>query len=171
MTHRTAIGFDTSQKISFKSFDLTTAAALAEPLQVLAALDTGHLDGSELAEYLSGNIFHSGRAAACLAGEILFFQHFTGSITIRTVLIKAVTDLCMEKSVGCDLDGISTIAAAQPDYLAIKALRCLFDRDQMTKTLILNVLDFSASILNLLVSDYSRHTTKNNPFVLVLSGF
>ena len=172
MTHGTAIGFDTSQKVTLKSLDLTAAAALTVPLQVLAALDTCHLDGSKLSEHLSGNIFHSRRAATCLAGEILFLQHFTGRVTVRTVLVKAIADLRMEKTVGCDLDQISTVAAAQPDHLAIKALRCLFDRNQMTKTFILDIFYLSTAVFCFFISYNSRHTSKNNPlFFRFVQGF
>lgn len=170
MTCRTAIGFDPADKITLEGFDLTTAAALTEPLQILAALYACHLDSCKLTEHLSGNIFHRRRTAACLSGKVLFLQHFSGGITIRTVLIKAVTDLCMKKTVGCDLDRISAVTAAQPDHFAIKAFRCLFDRDQMTKSLILNILDLSSAILNFFVSDNCWHTTKKQPLVSVSCG-
>lgn len=159
MTGRTAIGFDPAKKISFKCFDLTSAAALAEPLQILTAFDTCHLDCRKLPKHLSGNIFHSRGTAACFTGKVLFFQHFSGRITIRTVLVKAVTDLCVKKTVGRDLDEISAVAAAQPDHLAIKALRRLFDRYKMTKSFVFDILDLTSAIFDFLVSDNCRHTT------------
>ena len=171
MVRRTAIHLDAADQISFKNLDLLSAAATAVPLQILPAFDPRHRLRSQFTKDLTCNICHRRGASPCLPREILFLQCFARGIPIRAILIEAVTDLCVKKPVGRDLDGIPAVAAAQPDYLAIKSLRRLLDRDQMTKTLILNVLDFSASILNLLVSDYSRHTTKNNPFVLVLSGF
>ena len=163
MTDRTAIGFDTANEITLESFDFTAAAALAVPLEILTALDACHLDGRKIAEHLTGDIFHCRRTAACLPGEVLFFQDFTGRVTIWTVLVKAVTDLCMEKAVGRDLDRISAVTAAQPDYLAIKALRRLFDRDQMTESFIFDIFNLTAAILHFFVSNNSRHTSKNNP--------
>ncbi len=170
MTSRTAIGFDPAQKITLECFDLPTAATLTEPLQILSALYACHLDSRKLSEHLSGNIFHRRRTAACLPGKVLFLQHFSGRITIRTVLIKAITDLSMEQAVGCDLDCISTVAAAQPDHLAIKAFRRLFDCYEMTKPLILDILDLSSAILYFFVSDNRWHTTKKQPLVSVSCG-
>ncbi len=163
MTDRTAIGFDTANEITLESFDLTAAAALAVPLEILTALDACHLDGRKIAEHLTGDIFHCRRTAARLPREVLFFQDFTGRVTIRTVLVKAVTDLCMKKTVRRDLDRISAVTAAQPDHFAIKALRRLFDRDQMTESFIFDIFNLTAAILHFFVSNNSRHTSKNNP--------
>lgn len=160
---RTAIGFDPADKIALESLDLTAAAATAEPLQVLSALDTGHLLGSQFTECLSRDVFHRGGAATCLSGEVLFLQYFPCRIAIRTVLVKAVTDLCVQKAVRCDLDDVTAVTAAQPDHLAVKALRCLFDRNQMTKSLVLDVLHFTATVFNFLVSDNRWHIFSNNP--------
>lgn len=171
MIRRAAVHLDTTEQISFKSLDLLAAAATAVPLQILSALDSRHRLYRQLTKDLARYIFHRGRTAACLAREILFFQCFSRGISVRTLLIEAVANLRVEKPVRRDLDRVPAITAAQPDHLAIKSFRRLLDRDQMTETLILNVLDFSPAILDFLVSDYSRHTTKNNPFVLVLSGF
>ncbi len=168
---RAAIDLDAADQIPLESFDLLPAAAAAEPLQILPALDPGHLLGSKLTEHLPGNIFHRRGTAACLAREILFFQNFTRGIPIGTILIKAITDLRMEKTMGRDLYEIPAVTAAQPDHLAVEALRRFLNGHQMTETLILNILDLPASILDLLVSDYSRHTTKNNPLLPCLSGF
>lgn len=170
MACRTAIGFDPAQKISLKSFDLTSAAALAEPLQILTAFDTGHLDSSKLAEHLSGNIFHRRGTAACLTGKVLFFQYFSGRITVRAMLVEAIADLRVKQTVGCDLDRISAVAAAQPDHLAIEALRRLFDRNKMTKSFIFDILDLSSAILYFFVSDNCWHTTKKRPLVSVSFG-
>lgn len=129
MTGRSAIHLDPAEKIALKCLDLAATAAAAVPLEVLPALDACHLLNSQFSEHLSRDVFHRGGTTACISGEILFFQYFSGGITIRAVLVKAVTDLCMEESVGCDLDDVSAVAAAQPDDLAVKSLRRLFDRN------------------------------------------
>ena len=160
---RAAIDLDPADQIPLESFDLLPAAAAAEPLQVLPALDPRHLLGGKFTEHLTGNIFHRRGAAACLAREILFFQDFTRGIPIGTILIEAVADLRMEQTVGRDLDQIPAVTAAQPDHLAVKSLRRFLNGHQMAETLIFNILDLPTSILDLLVSDYSRHTTKTTP--------
>ena len=165
MVHRTAVGLDPAKQISLKDLHFFTAAAAAEPLKILSALDTGHFLDRKIAEYLAGNILHGRGTAAGIAREILFFQCFAGRVTIGTLLIKAIADLCMQKAMGRDFDGISAIAAAKPDHLPVEALRCLFNCHQMTETLILNILNFSPSVLDLPVSDNSRHTYKNYPLL------
>ena len=155
---RSAIGFDTTDKIALESFDLTSAAAAAVPLKVLSALNTGHLHGSEFTEYLARDVLHRGGAAACLTGEILFLQNFSCRIAIRAILVKAVADLCVQKTVRCDLDDVSAVTAAPPDHLSVKTLRCFFDRNQVSKSLVLDVLHFTSTVFNFFVSDNRRHT-------------
>lgn len=160
----TTVYLDSAQQLSFKSLDLFSAGALAVPLQVLSALDAGHLDGRQLAECLAGDIGHGRRAAAGIAGKIFFLQCFSGSIAIRTVLIKAVADLRMKKTVRGDLDEVSTVTAAEPDDLSVKALRSLLDRYQMAKSLVADILYFSSAAFHFFIPCHCRHTLILNPF-------
>ena len=93
MVRRTAVDLDPADQIPLESLDLLPAAAAAEPLQILSALDPRHLLDRELAEDLARDIGHRRRTAARLAREILFLQCFSRGIPIGTLLIEAVADL------------------------------------------------------------------------------
>ena len=161
---RSAIGFDTTDKIALESFDLTSAAAAAVPLKVLSALNTGHLHGSKFTEYLARDVFHRGGAAACLTGEILFLQNFSCRIAIRAILVKAVADLRVQETVRSNLDQVSAVTAAEPDDLSVKALRSLLDRYQMAKSLVADILYFSSAAFHFFIPCHCRHTLILNPF-------
>ena len=146
MCRTTAIHAKSADQISRINLYFPSAGALAEPLQVLSALDAGHCGDCQFSEYLAGDIVHRGSLTAKASGEVFFLEELAAGVAVRALLVKAVADLCMQKTMRSDLHFVSAVTTAEPYDLSVKAFRCFLYGNMMSKSLSRNILNFAASI-------------------------